>query len=245
MIGMWLSMQRVRAVLSITVRPRLSTSRYDRWLNRVARGVSHRVGGVDAVHLGGLEQHVGADLGGAECRGGVGGEERAAVAPGQDHHPPLLQVADRPQRDEGLGHLLHGDGALHPALHPQALDRVAQAERVDDRGQHPHVVAGDPLDAVAADVGAPDDVAAAHHDGQLDAPGDHPPDLAGDQAQRVHVDPVGLAPDQGLTGELEHEPREDRAPPVRLQLPGGVHAGGLEAHVLAASAPPPEVSPTW
>src|SRR5207245_7370937 len=39
-------------------------------------GVQQRIGGVDPVDLGRLEQHLGADLGGAQRGGGVGGEER-------------------------------------------------------------------------------------------------------------------------------------------------------------------------
>src|SRR5262245_9488615 len=49
-----------------------------------------RVVGVDTVHAGGLQQDVTAQLAGAEGGGGVGGDERAAGATGQDDDPALL-----------------------------------------------------------------------------------------------------------------------------------------------------------
>jgi len=96
-------------------------------------------------------------------------------------------------------HLLHRDGALHPHCIPQAPDRIPKAEGVDDPSPASHVVAGDPLDAVAADVGTPNDVAAPDHDGELHAPGHHPLDLLSDPPEGLHVDAVRLAADQRLT----------------------------------------------
>jgi hypothetical protein len=51
-----------------------------------------RVGGVDAVDLGGLEHNLGTDLGAAQRRCGVGGEERVAGAGGKNHHLALFEV---------------------------------------------------------------------------------------------------------------------------------------------------------
>src|SRR5215469_11955910 len=58
-----------------------------------------RVGVVDAVHLGALQNGLGADLQRPLGGGGVGGEERRAETGAEDHDPPLLQMPDRPARN--------------------------------------------------------------------------------------------------------------------------------------------------
>jgi hypothetical protein len=55
-------------------------------------GVLLRVGGVDAVDLGGLEDGLGAELDAAQAGAGVGGEERVAGAGDQDDDASLLEV---------------------------------------------------------------------------------------------------------------------------------------------------------
>ena len=150
-------------------------------------GVELGVGGVDAVdaRVGALQDHLGVDLGGPQRGGGVGGEERVAGAAGEDHDPALLEVADGPAPDVGLGDLGHLDRRLHPGGLAEALEGVLQGEGVDDRGQHAHVVG---LGAVHAGAGAghaPPDVAAADDDGDLDVEvAADLDDLAGDAARR-------------------------------------------------------------
>src|SRR5216683_7902670 len=68
--------------------------------DRVRRGV--RIGVVDAVDLGALEDRVRADLQGSLRGGGVRREERGAQAGPEDHDAALLQVPDRPARDVRL-----------------------------------------------------------------------------------------------------------------------------------------------
>src|SRR5258708_27440590 len=105
-------------------------------------GVEHRIGGVDAVDLGALQDDIRLHLHGAErgCR--VGREIGVAGAGGEDDDAPFLQVADSPAADERLGHGPHLDGAgdarvdaavLHSFLHPQS---------VADPCHHAHVVGG-------------------------------------------------------------------------------------------------------
>ena len=107
-----------------------------------------RIGAVDAVDLGCLEQDVGADLDGAQRGGGVSGEERVPGSRRENHQPALLQVANSASRDERLCHLRHRYRALQPARDAELLDGVAQCQRVDDRREHAHVVGGDAVDAV-------------------------------------------------------------------------------------------------
>src|SRR3990172_12939812 len=70
-----------------------------------------RVGVIDAVHLGCLQDDLGFDLHGAQGGGGVGGKIRVAGAACEDHHSSLFEVADRTAADERLGGLVHLGGA--------------------------------------------------------------------------------------------------------------------------------------
>src|SRR5256885_16850757 len=57
--------------------------------------VFHRVRIEHAGDFGGLENHLGADLHGAEARGRIGGEIGIARAAGEDDDAPFLQMARR------------------------------------------------------------------------------------------------------------------------------------------------------
>ena len=83
-----------------------------------------RIGGVDAVDLGRLEQNLRADLLGAQRGGRVGGEVRVARTAGEDADAPLLQVAQAASPNEGLGDALHLYRAEHPGGHVDLLERV-------------------------------------------------------------------------------------------------------------------------
>ena len=74
-------------------------------------GVEHRVGGVDAVDLGALEDHVRPHLHRAQRGGGVGREVGIAGAGGEDDDAPLFEVADGAAADERLGDRAHLDRA--------------------------------------------------------------------------------------------------------------------------------------
>ena len=87
-----------------------------------------------------LTDHIGIDFRGPKAGGGVGGEVGVARACGEDHHPSLLEVADGPAADVGLGDLVHGDGAEDPGGDSGLLQGVLQGEGIDHRGQHAHVV---------------------------------------------------------------------------------------------------------
>ena len=136
----------------------------------VARGILARVAGVDPVHVGGLENHLGLDLEGPQHAGGVGGEEGVAGAAGEDDEPALFQVADGPAPDVGLGQRFHPDGGHDPGVDADLFQHVLERQRVDDGGQHPHVVGGDPVEPFPAGGGPADDVAAADHQRQSCTP---------------------------------------------------------------------------
>ena len=91
-------------------------------------GMRRRIGVVDAVDLGRLEDDLGADLHRAQARRRVGGEVRIAGAGGEDHDPALLEVAGRAPADVGLGDLLDLDRRLHARGDAELLERVLQRE---------------------------------------------------------------------------------------------------------------------
>src|SRR3972149_1151922 len=136
----------------------------------------------------------------------VRGEVRAAGAAGEDDHPPLLQVADGPAADEGLGplpHLHRGEDAGDETLR---LHHVLQGQGVDHGGQHAHVVAGDLVDTDAsAEVVAAGEGAPAGDAGHLDARRGDILNLLGDQPQHRRVQRVGTAAGQRFPAELEED----------------------------------------
>ena len=135
----------------------------------VASGCEHRVGGVDAVDLGALEDHVGLHLHRAQRGGGVGREVGIAGAGGEDDHAALFEVADGAAADERLGDGAHLDGGRDTRDDADVLERILQRQRVDDRREHAHVVGRRAVHALGARREAAEQVAAADDDGDLDA----------------------------------------------------------------------------
>src|ERR1700722_2317612 len=76
-------------------------------------GVRHfrGIGVVNAVHLGGFEDHFGFDLHAAQGGGSIRGEERIPGASGENHHAAFFHVANHSAPDERLGNLTHFDGS--------------------------------------------------------------------------------------------------------------------------------------
>ena len=54
-------------------------------------------------------------------------------------------------------------------MQPEVLERVLHGQRIHHRGEHAHVVAGDPVHAGAGEARAAEDVAAADDHGDLRA----------------------------------------------------------------------------
>ena len=83
------------------------------------------------------------------------------------HDAPLFQVAHRAAADVFLAHFVDADRRHHARVHAERLDGVLHRERVHDRREHAHVIAGDAVHAGARQPGAAEDVAAADHDRDL------------------------------------------------------------------------------
>ena len=141
----------------------------------------------------------------AERGRGVGREERVARARGEDHHAALLEVADGPPADVGLGHRAHLDGGQHARLKARLLERVLQRQRVDDGREHPHVV---PLRAVHSRTRTFEtakDVPAADDDRRLDAHALDFSHILGNLGRDDRIDPVGLLAHEGFAGNFQED----------------------------------------
>ncbi len=94
---------------------------------------------------------------------------------------------------------------------PELLERVLEAEGVDDRGQHAHLVGLGAVHALAGTDLAPPDVAAADDDGDvgLEVLADLD-DLVGQLPDDGAVDAEAALAGEGLPGELEDDPRPAR-----------------------------------
>ena len=116
-----------------------------------------RVGIVDAIDLRGLEDGLGADLGGAQGGGRVGGKKRVARAGDENHDTAEFEVAGGSADDERLGEVLHFDGGLHADFDAEFLEGGHEGEAVDDGREHAHVVSLRTIHASAsASHAAPD-----------------------------------------------------------------------------------------
>jgi hypothetical protein len=198
-------MQRLKAAASATFRPAgqhlVVADRVE--LDRV--GVAARVAVVDAVDGLGHQQRLAADLERPLRGDGVGREERHAGAGAEDDDAALVEVPHRPARDVRLGDLAHGDGGLHAGVHPGLLEQVLQRQAVHDRAEHAHVVGPRPVHAALGDLGAAEEVAAAHDDRHLHAGVHHVADLPGDVGDDVEVEPDRAAAED-LAGQLQQHP---------------------------------------
>ena len=166
-------------------------------------GIFLGVGGVDAVHAGSLEHHVGLNLDGAEGRAGVGCEERIAGAAGDDGHFAAFEGVDGfPFR------VLFTDGEhVYGREHPCRLAYVgkgrAEGERVDDGCEHAHLVAHHAVEAFCSAAEAAEDVASADYDGNLDPAGHDILDLLGIGTEAFLVDAVALMSHERFTAQFE------------------------------------------
>ena len=156
------------------------------------RRVLLRVGGVDAVDLRRLHQHVAFELGGAQRRAGVGGEERIAGAAGEQHDALLGEVVHGLLAGIGLDHRGHGDARHGARGLAERGELRLERDDVHDRGEHAHRVGRRARQAHAGDLRAAEDVAAADDHRDLDAELDRVDDVLGDAAHRAAVDAEGL-----------------------------------------------------
>ncbi len=127
-----------------------------------------------------FQQHVGLDLHGPQAGSRIGREERVADACSEDHDAALFKVPHRPPANIRLSYLVHEHRCHHPALHIALLQRILQGDGVDHRGQHAHVVGGDPVHFLGLLSHAAKEIAASDNNPDLDTQRVNIGNLAGD-----------------------------------------------------------------
>ena len=107
--------------------------------------------------------------------------------------------------DEQLGDLRHGDGALHPRGRAEFFQRVLERERIDDRRQHPHVIARGAFDAALAARQPAKYIAAADHHHHLHAEFAHLADLHRHVVHRLGRDAHAIGVAERFAAQLEQD----------------------------------------
>ena len=168
-------------------------------------GIFFRVAVVNAIDARGFENHIRANLVGAQRGGGVGGKIGVARASAEDDHAALFEMPYGAAANERLGHLAHLDGGLHAGFHLEMLEGILQRERVDDGGQHAHVIAGGAVDAGTFALEPAKNIAAADDDDHLHAEVAQLGDLARHVGNGLGTDAEALLTAERLTGEFEQD----------------------------------------
>src|SRR5512133_747577 len=167
---------------------------------RVFAGIS-RIDAVDALLA--HQQHLSADFECSLCRYGVSGEVRHTRAGAENDHAALLKMPLGAARDVGLGHLSHRDRGLDAGLNADLLQEILQGQAVHHRAQHAHVVGSVALHTVLLQLRTTEEVAAAHHDRDLNTHLNDNADLLGKSCHNIGID-ADLSATEDLTRELQH-----------------------------------------
>jgi hypothetical protein len=114
-------------------------------------------------------------------------------------------VAHRAAADVRLGDLGDLDRRLHARVGAELLERVLERERVENGGEHAHVVAGGAVHPGRRARQAAVDVAAADDHRDLHAALLHAPHLLGDRGDALAVGAVLERAHQGLAGQLQED----------------------------------------
>src|SRR5690606_24328762 len=195
-----------------------------------------RVRGIDPLDLRRLHGEVGLHLDRPDARRRVGRKVRAPRTTRKDDDPPPLEVAQRTAPNVRLGELLHPDRRHHARLDTLPLEQVLQRERIDDRGQHPHVIGADPIHPLLAGLGPTDDVPAPDHQRERDAHLMNGLDLLRQPVDDRWGDPEPLLSGQRLPAQLQENASVPKLVPFIQST--------LSAHASAPVRAPASHSPS-
>src|ERR1017187_383076 len=129
----------------------------------------NRIGVVNALNFSALQEHIRFDFHRAQAGGSIGREKGITNAGGEDDDATLFEMAHRASTKVGLGNLIHENGGHHAALHIALFESVLQRDRVDDGGEHAHIVGAHPVHLFGLLSHAAKDVTTADDDGNFDA----------------------------------------------------------------------------
>lgn len=122
---------------------------------------------INAVDQRRLQDDLRLDLSGSESGGCIGGKERITGSAAEDHDSALFQMADRAVTDIRLGNLTHADRGLDTNVDTDLFQRIGNAERVDSRREHTHMIGSGTIH-LSAGAASPE-IAAADNDRYLNA----------------------------------------------------------------------------
>src|SRR3954463_12313201 len=114
-------------------------------------------------------------------------------------------MADCPAPYERLGDLVHGNGALHPGGDAGFLQSILQGQRVNDGGQHAHVIARRALDSFFAPRLAAENIAPSDDNDYLHAEITDLANLARHVMDCFGRNTEPTLPAQGLTAEFKKD----------------------------------------
>ena len=112
--------------------------------------------------------------------------------------------------DERFRNLRHRNGALHPRGRAQFFQRILERQRIDNRRQHPHVIARGAFNAAFTAAQPAKNIAAADHHDHLHPEVAHFANLLRHALHRIGVNANARFTTQHFTAQLEENPRIDR-----------------------------------
>jgi hypothetical protein len=173
--------------------------------------VLYRIGVVNTIHLGRLEQDIGPDLDGAKGRRSIGRKIGVARSGSKDDHPPLLQVADCPPLDVWFGNRFHFDSRLQAGIDVQVFQGALECKTVDHRREHAHIIGGGSIHPAATRIDAAKDISATNDDPKLHPDHRDITDFGGHDIHDLGIDAKGSFTRKGFTAQFQQYP-----PIVRL-----------------------------
>ena len=129
--------------------------------------------------------------------------QAAAGAAADDDHIPRLEVFDGTRLGVVFADGLHADRGQDFGLHAVVLQGRLQGQRVNDRGEHAHLVAFHAVEAFLCAREAAENVASADDDADLDACGRSRPDLFGVGLEYFGGEPVFLRTLQRFAAQFQ------------------------------------------
>ncbi len=105
---------------------------------------------------------------------------------------------------------VHLDGCLHASENVLLFEGVLQRKRVDDGGQHAHVIGGNAIHVLGLLGNPAKEIAATHNDRHLDAESVYIGKFSRDFMNASGVDAEALSGGKGLAGDFQQDAFEDR-----------------------------------
>ena len=114
-------------------------------------------------------------------------------------------MTNRTPADVGLSHLTHLDRTLDTRVDILLFERILQGKRIHDRCHHAHIVRRRAIHALCTARKPAPDIAAANHNGDIDAMIAYLLDLRGNLLDNGGIDAEPLISCQSLSAEFQND----------------------------------------